>query len=384
MALPPAQPAYILRGHGSQISITAFIRSNTRLLTGDSDGWIVVWSLATKRPVAVWRAHEGSILGINAWGPEKLITHGKDNRLIVWKLPEGDEPSMSVVLPLDTPPEPRKQPWLLHILHVNTMNFCSFAQTEVSKTASEDEAAEELLIAVPNTLSSETVDIFQLPTCQRIHNIPNPKSFKGGMIMALSIFHHPQTSYLTVIAGYESGHTIVFQYYDNTWHALYKTQVHTQPVLSLDVSPTKDFYLTSSADAIIAKHPIPASDELVIKSGDDVPLKILKTGHAGQQSLGMRNDGKIFATAGWDSRVRVYGSKGMKELAVLKWHKEGCYAVSFADVVEETREGDEGGKELVNRTTALTVKEERLLKAKTAHWIAVGSKDGKVSLWDIY
>lgn len=74
MALPPAQPAYILRGHGSQISTTAFIRSNTRLLTGDSDGWIVLWSLATKRPVAVWRAHEGSILGINAWGSEKLIT----------------------------------------------------------------------------------------------------------------------------------------------------------------------------------------------------------------------------------------------------------------------------------------------------------------------
>jgi WD40 repeat protein len=74
MALPPAQPAYILRGHGSQIHATAFIRSNLRLLTGDADGWIVVWSLATKRPVAVWKAHEGSLLGIKAWGSEKVIT----------------------------------------------------------------------------------------------------------------------------------------------------------------------------------------------------------------------------------------------------------------------------------------------------------------------
>lgn len=202
--------------------------------------------------------------------------------------------------------------------------------------------------------------------------------------MALSIFHHPQNSHLTVIAGYESGHTIVFQYSDNSWHALYRAQAHTQPVLSLDTSPSKDFYLTSSADAIIAKHPIPGSDELVIKSGDDVPLKILKTGHAGQQSLRMRNDGKIFATAGWDSRVRVYGSKAMKELAVLKWHKEGCYAISFADLADEVKEGDDGGKELVKRVTTMTVREERLFKAKTAHWIAVGSKDGKVSLWDIY
>jgi len=202
--------------------------------------------------------------------------------------------------------------------------------------------------------------------------------------MALSIFHHPQSSNLTVLAGYESGHTIVFQYSEDTWHALYRTQAHTQPILSLDVSPTKDFYLTSSADAIIAKHLIPTSAELVIKSGDDVPLKILKTGHAGQQSLTLRNDGKIFATAGWDSKVRVYGTKAMKELAVLKWHKEGCYAVSFAEVLDTPEEETREGKEIVKRNTALTVKEERILKAKMTHWIAVGSKDGKVSLWDIY
>src|SRR6185437_3682839 len=138
------------------------------------------------------------------------------------------------------------------------------------------------------------VDIFQLPTCQRIHNIPNPNGFKGGMIMALTIFNHPDTNNLTVVASYESGHTIVFQYFDNTWESLYRTQAHTQPVLSLDISPSKDFCLTSSADDIIAKHPIPASAEIVIKSGEDEPLKILKTGHAGQQSLKIRNDGKVF------------------------------------------------------------------------------------------
>lgn len=202
--------------------------------------------------------------------------------------------------------------------------------------------------------------------------------------MALSIFYHPETENLTVVAGYESGHTLLFQYSDDTWQSLYRTQAHSQPVLSLDVSPAKDFYLTSSADAIIAKHPIPASAELVIKSGNDVPLKILKSGHAGQQSLRMRSDGKVYATAGWDSKVRVYGSKAMKELAVLKWHKEGCYAVAFADVIDTPETEEEAGKQLAKSTVAMTVKEERLLKTKMAHWIAVGSKDGKVSLWEIY
>ncbi len=67
---------------------------------------------------------------------------------------------MSTALPVDTPPEPRKQPWLLHILEVNTMNFCSFAQTDLP---SNDEGSEELLIAVPNTMSSETVRSLSLP-----------------------------------------------------------------------------------------------------------------------------------------------------------------------------------------------------------------------------
>lgn len=61
---------------------------------------------------------------------------------------------MSTVLPVDKSPEPRRQPWLLHILEVNTMNFCSFAQIPLP---SHDDGSEELLIAVPNTMSSETV-----------------------------------------------------------------------------------------------------------------------------------------------------------------------------------------------------------------------------------
>lgn len=211
--------------------------------------------------------------------------------------------------------------------------------------------------------------------------------------MALSLFFHPLTSNLTVLAGYESGHTAV-SCLTNSWQTLYVANPHSQPVLSLDVEPGKEFYFTSSADAVVAKHPIPSL------SGDgggkrlkeeSLPLKILKTKHSGQQGLRVRNDGKIFATAGWDGRARVYGAKGMKELAVLKWHKEGCYTVAFADVGLEDGKKDgaedpdeDKGKELVSRLGTMTVREEREKKAKMTHWLAVGSKDGKVSLWDIY
>lgn len=212
--------------------------------------------------------------------------------------------------------------------------------------------------------------------------------------MAVLLFHHPNNGVLILVSGYESGDTAVsyLNPMHNFWCPLYLSKAHSQPILSLDVSPDKTFFLTSSADANIAKHPVPhASFELGIETvalREEVPSKLLKTGHSGQQSLRIRNDGKIFATAGWDGRVRVYGVKTMKELAVLKWHKEGCYAVAFAKV--GTGEGTEGqssnedGKEVTEQTKRLTVRAQRELRSQHGHWLAVGSKDAKVSLWGLY
>lgn len=173
MSLPAAQPAYVLRGHSAQIHSVSFMRFNSRLVTGDADGWIVVWNLATKRPVAAWKAHEGTIMGVRSWGSDKLITlvtpfslflyamltldyrQGKDFKLIVWKFAEGHESGMSVALPVETPPEPRKRPWLLHHLMVNTTNFCSFAQCAPTTNPTEGNSDDELLVAVPNAIISE-------------------------------------------------------------------------------------------------------------------------------------------------------------------------------------------------------------------------------------
>lgn len=72
--LPAAQPAYVLRGHSAQIHSVLFLRENLRLLSGDADGWVVLWSTPIKRPVAVWRAHSASILGLGSWDDDKIIT----------------------------------------------------------------------------------------------------------------------------------------------------------------------------------------------------------------------------------------------------------------------------------------------------------------------
>lgn len=211
--------------------------------------------------------------------------------------------------------------------------------------------------------------------------------------MTVALTHHLTNHSLTVITGYENGQTAVtILTQSKSWETTYISQSHSQPVLSLSVSPGNDYYLTSAADAIIAKHPIPPP-ALISGSAETTAIKTIQTKHSGQQGLRIRNDGKIFATAGWDARVRVYSCKGMKELAVLKWHKEGCYAVAFAKVDDEpeTEVGSKNNTEdraLATRSSGLisglTVKDNRIRMAQKAHWLAAGSKDGRISLWIIY
>ena len=79
---PPLIPRFILRGHTATIHSLVFFDENAYLATGDGDGWIIIWSLATKRSVAVWKAHDGGIVGMKPWtrqdgqepqGPLRLI-----------------------------------------------------------------------------------------------------------------------------------------------------------------------------------------------------------------------------------------------------------------------------------------------------------------------
>lgn len=91
------------------------------------------------------------------------LRHGRDNKLVVWQLGVVDEDAMDRTLPVDaTADAPSKMPWILHILTVNTLNFCSFAMcydgmpqsNSNGMTIGEKYSHKPILIAVPNTVDS--------------------------------------------------------------------------------------------------------------------------------------------------------------------------------------------------------------------------------------
>jgi WD40 repeat protein len=297
------------------------------------------------------------------------------------------------VLPAETGPEERSIPWLLHSLSVNTMNFCPLA-VHVN-------GMDSLFVAAPSQVLGETL-IFSLPNDSAVHKVPPSTSIKPSMQMALKLCVLVDGS-LCLLTAAESGAAIVQVLAGDdhkVWTTAYFHQAHTQPVLGLDIASNLKAFYTCGADSIVAKHPLPSFATDKPSSSNAV---VIKTGHAGQQGLSTRIDGKIFATAGWDSRVRVYSAKSLKEVAVLKWHKEGCYAVAFGgietvqsnDTLQDDFKDQDPGASTVAETSELTlidgkepgfvtVKQRREQKTMQTHWLAVGSKDGKVSLWEIF
>lgn len=87
--------------------------------------------------------------------------HGRDHKLIVWRLAEEDEQDLDVVLPVEHVAQPHRQPWILYLVEVNTLNFCSFAACtrRDRETLCGPDASSDILVAVPNTLASEAVSL---------------------------------------------------------------------------------------------------------------------------------------------------------------------------------------------------------------------------------
>ena len=261
------------------------------------------------------------------------------------------------------------------------------------------------LAAVPSVLEASAVDVFALADARRVHTRVACGA-PTGMAMALAL-RRPRAGApaLELAAGYESGHVAVMRNAgERRWETVYLAQPHSQPVLSLAVYPGGAAFLTTAADSLVVRHPL----------GEDGQAKVVDTRHLGLQGVSIRGDGKLFATAGWDARFRVFSGRSMKELAVLKWHGVGCYAVDFAEILDDDDDahdagmasggsaqvghGDGGdtapGSEAVCtqggqaselfRAANLSVEASRVRRESRRHWIAGGAKDGKVSMWEIY
>ena len=70
-------------------------------------------------------------------------------------------------------------------------------------------------------------------------------------------------------------------------------------------------------------------------------------------------------------RTRLYSTKSFKPLGTLKYHKDGCQALSFATTVSANSGSEQEDDDDDND------------KLKRCRWLVSGAKDKRVAIWEL-
>ncbi|PVG04431.1 WD40 repeat-like protein [Serendipita vermifera] len=377
MSASAPSPTHILRTHKSQINCVAFSKDNERLYSADLNGWITLTSTRTMRPLARWQAHSDSILGVQEWD-QSIVSHGRDQKLHVWSRllpPLSLGGSVNLAEVISSPP-------LLYSLDVNALNFCRFSllpQPEESKA----------LLAVPNLVDSNYIDIWTLPNPDRVHaamgkrhvqdagsNDTSDTRLKLGAVMAVHILNVASSQQdivvLNVLAGYEDGSVVLYSRDDDHnqksvegvgWNLIWRIREHLESVMALAISPSHQFAVSVSADSKLVKY------NLGNTTSSDISLVHI-TKHPGNGAVAVRSDGRVCAIGGWDGRIRLYSTKKWKALGTLNYHKEGCYGLCFASEIPFEAPQDDEEFDVDDFTSR-------------SLWLASGGKDARVCIWPL-
>ncbi|KAG0233439.1 WD40-repeat-containing domain protein [Mortierella sp. GBAus27b] len=316
-----------------------------------------------------------------------------------------------------------------------------------------------IYIAVPSPTTSSLIDIYDIVKPERAFaSVGSDASTNGGgsslsdkkwgSVMALQLFQkktnasdhstlNPDPSlaavdseaslalgFLHMLVGYEDGSVMLFREQVPAANAtkpqasgkqkrkmdvLWSIKCHRQPVLALDISSDLRYAVSSGTDNVFTKYDLFSQ----LQGVPEVTTVALKSN--GINDVKIRSDNKIIGLAGWDGRIRVFSTKTVKPLAVLKYHRESLDCLDFAVVQdhEETIDGaafkksdsvhsgsnitseqasepsqPEGWCEDTEDTSEEDSDTENTLKERHQwsgrHWIAAGGKEGRISLWVIY
>ncbi|KAI9267377.1 WD40-repeat-containing domain protein [Sporodiniella umbellata] len=306
-APPPPPPTYIFREHKATVNYVCIFDSDKYMASCDADGWIVIWRLKTRRVVISWKAHADNCLKIAVSSSQKLISQGRDSMLYIWKL--------------DLHQQPAKAEKINSIAY-NDVGFCKFSSLE-------DDESEFICFA-----SMEDIGFFGIfDVTQSKWIIQSGGEKTHGACMAVEMFK--SSGSLFVLVGYENGEIALWEINEGESRAIWRKQRHKEPNL------TRSYFISSSADNRICQQSLMTGDV----------LNEILTKKSGVPAVKIRHDNKIFATGGYDGKLRVFSIKKMKPLAVLSFHRDTIYSIDFGT---------------------------------QSNWLVGASQDNRISLWNIF
>lgn len=336
----PPEPECSLRAHMQSVSSVRFLargpEAGLGLASGDTGGQVKLWDLVLQRPVVEWAASGDGIVEIHEHaGGRQVLTQARDGYIKLWDLDRllaGDQPDAC----------------LARSLHTDAFHFARCAVAPRGSTADD---ADYMILAPSGSFAAMTLWDSRCDAYSQKLAVDNDDAMGMCMSSRLWLGHNRDRPPLALL-GYENGQILCWDLRHTRVHAT--ATIFTSPVMGIDVSADGKRVFTAGIEPAARVCRL-TDDAKLVPTGPPLPVVCDSTEHAkdGVGQLALRPDGKIFVTAGWDFRIRVFAAKPphYRPLAVLRHHDDSVNALDFAP---------------------------------DSSLLAAGSKDSKVSLWRIF
>lgn len=295
-------PITVLRGHKSSVQCVAFHPNQQELLlAGDAEGNIKVWDLSTRRARCEQAIHPigSSILGIAFAGGDAghFYTQGRNGLVKYWDLTHLLEAGKA---------EP------LASITSGCYNFCRFSV--YSGHTSENDEIQQIengtLVAIPDS-DPKGIGMWDVKSGQKTFELLQGESSSFGMCMSLKLVHSNDNQGLHLWSGYENGSVACWDL-RSPQIPLTCANFMKDPVMCIDIDRRGNGGVIGGAEQEIVRFKYNTSKQELVSCHS------YQTSESGVSDVCIRMDRKIFASAGWDHRVRIFDYKKHKPLAILK------------------------------------------------------------------
>ncbi|XP_072932903.1 guanine nucleotide-binding protein subunit beta-like protein 1 [Epargyreus clarus] len=317
MALLPPDPVYTIRNVDNtpvySLAFSFLPGGLERLLAGSKNGYVYAYNLQTNRVQQKIQVGQAPILHL-LHTSSQLITQEKGGKYKIFNLTNTGY-NEDCVINTDYP------------------GFCRFEANTKLET-----------LYVPDQESKISIYNF---SGEKIGSLKPEKDPKLGDPMCMKYIEFPCDK-SCLLVGYEAGWLLLWDL--NTSQCISKLQTKECP-MSVDFHIDQQRGIIGNASNVIQIFNLGRKD-LNLTHKMDVTIK-----NPGINKVQTRQDGKVFASGGWDGHIRIFSWFSLRPLAVLTEHRQAIQDVAYS-------------------------------AEKVSYWnaniMAAGGLDGAITLWDLY